>query len=124
MSTPSKTSILEEDALIAPIRTLLEADRITEARQLVELLLKASPSLQLEQWAQMLAPPVAHSGEQETGTGSSSARQWLRQHAKEYAGQWVALREGALLGANTSRVALHQSLQRSGALEGALFVRL
>lgn len=113
-----------EEAPEAPIRTLLEAGRLAEARQLVALLLQATPSPRLEQWARLLAPPVVHSGGQATGNGMAGERQWLREHAKDYAGQWVALREGALLDADVSRVALHRRLQRSGALEGALFVCL
>lgn len=111
-----------EEALEAPIRTLLEAERLTEARQLVALLLKAAPSPRLERWARVIAPPVVHVGGQVMK--DFGVRQWLREHAHEFTGQWVALREGVVLGANESRVVLHRKLQESGTLEGALFVCL
>lgn len=49
---------------------------------------------------------------------------WLREHKHEYRGRWVALRGGALLGADKSRVALHRRLEQSGELTGAAFARL
>jgi len=108
----------------APVLALLNAGRVIEARQLVSLLLKASPSPKLEKWARLLAPPVVRPGGPATGTGIASTHAWLRQHAGEYAGKWVALRDGVLLGADESRVALHRRLEQDGNLEGALFARL
>lgn len=113
-----------ERATTAPVLELLKAGRVTEARQLVSLLLKASPSPQLEQWARVIAPPIVRSGGPAAGSGIEGTYAWLRQHAGEYAGKWVALREGVLLGADVSRVALHRRLEQSGELEGALFARL
>jgi len=49
---------------------------------------------------------------------------WLRAHRHEYRGNWVALRAGVLLGADTSRVALHRRLEKQAELAGAAFARL
>jgi hypothetical protein len=48
----------------------------------------------------------------------------LRAHSGEYAGQWVALRNGTLVGADVSRVALHRRLEQDGELAGITLVRL
>jgi hypothetical protein len=113
-----------EKATTAPVLELLNAGRVNEARRLLSLLLKTSPSPTLEKWARIVAPPVARPAGPATGTRIASANSWLRQHAGEYVGKWVALRDGVLLDADESRVALHRRLERDGNLEGVLFARL
>lgn len=49
--------------------------------------------------AQVLAPPVARVTHLPRARGLDDSREWLREHAGEYKGQWVAVREGRLLGA-------------------------
>lgn len=41
-----------------------------------------------------------------------------------YFGQWVALRDGELLGSHQEHAALHRELERRGELQGAVFVRI
>jgi hypothetical protein len=103
---------------------LLNTGHITEARQLVSLLLKVSPTPKLEQWARVLAPPTVR--EESVASGGSIARNnaWLREHARDYVGKWVALRDGVLVGEDADRVALHRRLEQSGQLEGVFFARL
>jgi len=48
---------------------------------------------------------------------------WLRHHSRPYYGQWIALREGVLLGANESRSTLRQQLKDSGIYQGAVFIK-
>jgi hypothetical protein len=50
--------------------------------------------------------------------------QWLKEHQKEYQGQWIALNEGVLLGAGESLVELYKALKKSGQLSVALFINL
>ena len=113
-----------EKAATAPVLELLNAGRVTEARQLLSLLLKASPSPKLEKWARILAPPVARPEGPATGSSIARNNAWLREHAREYSGKWVGLREGVLVGEDTSRVALHRRLEQTGQLEGVFFARL
>jgi hypothetical protein len=113
-----------QQAETAPLIQLVEAGRITEARQLVSLLLKASPSPRLEQWARVLAPPEASVAPAATGGTLARDNAWLRANAKDYAGRWVALRDGVLVDADASRVALHRRLEQTGELEGIAFARL
>jgi len=58
--------------------------------------------LELHKMAHVLAPPrVVHTGV--SSTPSVRANQtWLRDHADEYKGQWVALQEGTLLAAGAT----------------------
>ncbi|HDQ71280.1 MAG TPA: hypothetical protein ENN19_04180 [Chloroflexi bacterium] len=53
----------------------------------------------VQQAAQVLAPPVTQVTRLPSGRGLEQSRLWFRQHASEYKGQWVAVREGRLLGA-------------------------
>jgi hypothetical protein len=77
-----------------------------------------------EQLAKMLAPPVAHTVEEETSHWLTLNNAWLREHKHEYRGKWVALRAGVLLGAHESRVALHRQLEQRGELAGSAFALL
>jgi hypothetical protein len=49
---------------------------------------------------------------------------WLKQHHEQYLGQWVALHDGELLGANPSFCELHRTLENAGQLNIALFINL
>jgi len=49
---------------------------------------------------------------------------WLRHLSRPYYGQWIALREGVLLGANESRSILRQQLKDSGTYQGAVFIKV
>jgi hypothetical protein len=113
-----------ERATTAPVLNLLSAGRVSEARQLVNLLLKASPSPKLEQWARVLMPPVVRAEPSATGGAIARNNAWLREHAREYVGKWVALRDGVLVGEDPNRVALHRRLQQAGQLDGVFFARL
>lgn len=110
--------------VVAPVVSLVEAGCITEARQLVALLAKASPTPGLERWSQVLAPPVVHSEQQATGSPFARNAEWLRHNSEAHAGKWVALRDGTLVDEDASRVALQRRLEQANTLEGVTFVRL
>jgi len=60
-------------------------------------------------------------------TSAEGVRQnlaWLKNHAKEYQGQWIAMNEGIFLGANESFVKLRRMLKEAGQLRVALFINL
>jgi hypothetical protein len=50
--------------------------------------------------------------------------EWLKNHQKEYQGQWIALNEGVLLGANQSLLELYKVMESVGQLRVALFISL
>jgi hypothetical protein len=60
-------------------------------------------------------------------TSAEGVRQnvaWLKNHAKEYQGQWIAMNEGLFLGANESFLELYKTMKHSGQLSVALFINL
>lgn len=57
---------------------------------------------QVQRGAQVLAPPVVRAVRPPRARGLRASMLWLREHASEYRGQWVAVREGQLLGAAES----------------------
>lgn len=106
------------------VRSLVAANRVEEARRLVQQLMGASPTPRLERWARVLAEPVVRVGSSATGLPFERNEAWLRRNAGAYAGKWVALRDGVLIGADEDRLALHRRLERSGDLDATLFARL
>lgn len=77
-----------------------------------------------EQLTKVLAPPVVRTVEEKTPHSLTLNNAWLREHKQEHRGKWVALRDGVLLGADKSRVALHRQLEQRGELAGSAFARL
>ncbi|MEA3339110.1 MAG: hypothetical protein U9R15_04005 [Chloroflexota bacterium] len=49
--------------------------------------------------AYVLAPPVARVTHLPSARGLDDSSAWMQKHAGEYKGQWIAVREGRLLGA-------------------------
>ena len=52
----------------------------------------------IERAAEVLAPGSARATRLPPAEGLRASRRWLREHADEYGGQWVAVRHGALVG--------------------------
>jgi hypothetical protein len=50
----------------------------------------------------VLAPPIGRIGPAAPMQGLGASRTWIRNHADAYRGQWIAVREGTLLGAAPS----------------------
>lgn len=48
--------------------------------------------------ADILTPPVVHNIHVSHAKGLDASMAWLSEHASQYRGQWVAVREGKLLG--------------------------
>lgn len=57
-------------------------------------------------------------------TDSKTNAKWLEEHSREYTGNWIALREGQLLGSDPSRVELTRRLRTQKQLAGAFLVCL
>jgi len=77
-----------------------------------------------ESWARLLEPPTVTRRVASAAPGFEANYGWLRAHADEYAGRWVALRGGTLLGDDTRRARLHRRLEGQGSLAGVLFVKV
>lgn len=82
-------------------------DDLTAAIDLAQLGGRLFPNHErVQRAAQVLAPPVARVTHLPPARGLDDSRAWLREHAGEYEGQWVAVREGRLLGAAYSFAAI------------------
>jgi hypothetical protein len=56
--------------------------------------------------------------------GVRKNNEWMKQHYQEYLGQWIALNEGELLGANKNSLELYKTIKAAGQLPVALFISL
>lgn len=50
--------------------------------------------------------------------------EWIRKNAFQYRGDWIAIKEGKLLGNDRSRRALRSRLKEAGLLKGAAFFKV
>jgi|GEM_PF-1163289 len=50
--------------------------------------------------------------------------EWIRKNASQYRGDWIAVKEGKLLGNDRSRRALRSRLKEAGLLKGAAFFKV
>jgi hypothetical protein len=91
---------LEQD--LRELRSLLERSRVEEARALVkELEQKWPDSQEVGRAARVLAPPrVLPSRPDINARPRDRERAWLREHAREYPGCWVALVGDRLIAAD------------------------
>lgn len=92
-----------EANFIRGVRLALEAGAHAAARELSAKGARRHPeSTELGKQAYILAPPRVIRGQAATNSTHRANRDWLKAHGEEYHGQWVALRDGELLGvANT-----------------------
>jgi hypothetical protein len=92
-------SVRRPDELTAAIDLALREERPTLAMRLAQLGRELFPHHErIECAAQVLAPGSARSTHLPPAEGLRASRRWLREHADEYRGQWVAVRQGELVG--------------------------
>ena len=86
------------------IRELVEQDYVGGARKLLaEALESGAPDEELLKWQRILAPAVSKiSSNKELDSDPMPDVNWIRQHGRNYCGQWVALLEGELLASSPS----------------------
>ncbi len=93
-------STREPDELTAAIDLALQEEMPSLAMRLARLGARVFPHHErIQRAARVLAPPLARSTQLPPAEGLEASRKWLREHADEYHGQWVAVREGQLMGA-------------------------
>ena len=122
MSNSTITVEEESDELIAKrIKTLVENGSIEAARKILSTI-KSKKSRHLNVWEKVLAKPKVKIEGKATGGDLTNDILWLQQNSSNYQGQWIALKQGELLGNNESRLALHHSLKCIGKLAGSTFI--
>jgi hypothetical protein len=91
------------DELTAAVDLALGEERPTLATKLVQLGRQVFPQDErIERAARVLSPEGARAAHLPPAEGLSASRRWLRDHADEYRGQWVAVRHGRLVAAAPS----------------------
>jgi hypothetical protein len=96
---PAERTPLDLD--LVQLRNLLERADIKGARAFVEHLSTKWPdSDRVRHYVRVLAPPVVTMRAGEAGHSRQHERAWLQQHAREYAGHWLALRGDELIAAD------------------------
>jgi hypothetical protein len=86
---------------LASLLELLEQGDVEEARRLVKELERQWPdSERIRHYARVLAPPVASVRRGERGRSLELEHIWLREHAREYPGCWLAVFEDRLIAAD------------------------
>jgi hypothetical protein len=91
----------EVEAALAPLRGLLERGDDEDARQLIGQLPEQWPDSQrLQHLARVLAPPVVRLRPDLKPVNRVRERAWLRDHAHEYPGCWIAVLGDQLVAAD------------------------
>jgi len=86
--------------LTRAIDLALSLDLVPLARELVQQGSRVFPDdTRLQQMTAVLAPPVAIETRPAQGLSLDASQTWLKEHAAQYKGQWIAVQEGTLLGA-------------------------
>jgi hypothetical protein len=95
------------DELARTIDLALQLELATLAIELAQQAGRLFPTHErLQRAARVLAAPVVIRKHPAQAAGLRESRAWLRKHAAEYRGRWVAVREGKLLGVAESLAAM------------------
>ncbi|UCH96032.1 MAG: hypothetical protein JSV88_04060 [Candidatus Aminicenantes bacterium] len=106
------------------VKKLVEEGQIEDAREVLSTI-QPGISTELDNWQRALANPKAKL--EKSAEGGESIKEdalWLQDNSDKYKGNWIALKNGILLGAHESRIELRRSLKHTGKLAGAMFFRI
>ena len=106
------------------IRSLVQEGKVAKARTLLrELRGKFNDDPDVMAWTKILSlPRILSQDRLGTASGLRKNYEWIENNGHDYQGKWVALRDGRLIGADVSRIALHNSLNHE--LRGITFAKL
>jgi hypothetical protein len=87
-----KLAATDHDAEVQRLKRMVEAGDVNGARAYVKQLQERWPeSARVKYWASVLAPAVARRTGRSTGRRLDEEHAWLRAHAHEHRGHWVAV---------------------------------
>ncbi|MCP4346048.1 MAG: hypothetical protein GY795_11055 [Desulfobacterales bacterium] len=110
---------------LAEIRRLVEESNVPAARNILSSV--STPqgvSADLDNWRRALALPRARPGKTATGGSTKADWLWLEKHASEYKGQWVAVKDGILIGNHKNLTELRHILENTGKLKNTMLVQI
>lgn len=105
------------------VKNLVENGQIEEAREVLSTI-QPGTSTVLDNWQRVLSNPKAKLEKSAEGENIKKDVFWLQNNSDKYKGNWIALRNGILLGAHKSRIELRRSLKRADKLAGTMFFRI
>jgi hypothetical protein len=112
----------EED--VARLVRMLEQEDVEGARSFVKELEQRWPdSPSVRHFARVLAPPVVRVVPGASGRSRDRETAWLREHAREYPGYWLAVLEDRLIAADPSLDVVLAKVRETPGAEFALFHR-
>lgn len=105
-------AVVSEPRPAEVLRSLVEAGQIELARQVVVELARLHPDDgDLQHWKRVLAPPLVSYVSLPPAPSREADFEWLRGHAGEHEGEWVALAQGNLLAASPDLAAVLQAVR-------------
>jgi hypothetical protein len=111
---------LQEDLL--RLRALVEEGDVEGARTLARELAAAWPEdRRVQHWARVLAPPRVLGTSPASGCNLPAEHEWLRAHAAEYPGCWIAVQEGRLIAASPDLKQVRKAAAEAGAVDPLLW---
>lgn len=114
------------DLIMSQVQRLSTYEQLQIIKRVADLLGKVDQPLEVERNGATQSPRENQAASP-TRTANlrdfTADRQWLAEHRDEYAGQWVALKDGQLISHGTNAKEVHQSAQTAGHLD-ALLVRV
>lgn len=105
------------------VKKLVENGQIEDARNVLSAI-QPGISTALDNWQRALSLPKAKLDKSSEGKNIKEDALWLQDNSEKYKGKWIALKNGALLGAHESRIELRLSLKQAGKLAGTMFFRI
>jgi hypothetical protein len=98
---PERSAEAARRADLLRLRSLLEREDIAEARRFVARLVVKWPECErVRHFAEVLAPPRSRALPSPPDRPLDEEYAWLRDHAREYPGQWLAVRGARLVAAD------------------------
>jgi hypothetical protein len=111
-----------EEDFVRGIKLALKAGAFLFARELSSEGAKRYPEhRELQKSARVLAPPKVIRSDLPSAPSVKANREWLKEHAKDYRGRWVALRNGGLVGVASS---FDELVEQVGDTQGILLTKV
>jgi hypothetical protein len=112
-------------ALTRAIDLALALDMVSLARELAHQGSRIFPEdKRLQQAMAVLAPPVVRGPCPAQSLHLTASQRWLKEHAPQYTGQWVAVRGGTLLGSAPTLQDLHERIGVEGQTASTIVVKV